>query len=170
MRVVSGQFRGRRLASPEGRDTRPTTEKVREAVFNALGSLDRIIDAEVVDLYAGTGALGLEALSRGAAHCTFVENDRAALEALRHNIEHLGVGDRARVIRGDALTSARTLAGDLVLADPPYGADPWEELLSVTPVDLVVAEAPASVTAPEGWKELRSRRYGRTWVTFLERE
>jgi 16S rRNA (guanine966-N2)-methyltransferase len=80
------------------------------------------------------------------------------------------VGDRARVIRGDALASARTLAGDLVLADPPYGVDPWEELLSVTRVDLVIAEAPATVTAPEGWTELRSRRYGRTWVTFLERE
>jgi len=170
MRVVSGQFRGRRLISPQGRDTRPTTEKVREAVFNALGSVDRIVDAAVVDLYAGTGALGLEALSRGAAHCTFVENDRAALEALRHNIEHLGVDDRARVIRGDALTSARTLTGDLVLADPPYGVDPWDELLSVPPVDLVVAEAPSPVTAPEGWTELRSRRYGRTWVTFLERE
>jgi 16S rRNA (guanine966-N2)-methyltransferase len=170
MRVVSGQYRGRRLASPEGRDTRPTTEKVREAVFNALGSLDRIVDAEVVDLYAGTGALGLEALSRGAAQCTFVENDRAALEALRHNIEHLGVGDRARVIRGDALTSARTLSGDLLLADPPYGVDPWTELLALTSIDLVVAEAPSAVVAPEGWTELRSRRYGRTWVTFLERE
>ena len=170
MRVVSGQYRGRRLASPEGRDTRPTTEKVREAVFNALGSLDRIVDAEVVDLYAGTGALGLEALSRGAAQCTFVENDRTAIEALRHNIEHLGVGDRARVIRGDALTSARTLSGDLLLADPPYGVDPWAELLALTSIDLVVAEAPSAVVAPEGWTELRSRRYGRTWVTFLERE
>ena len=95
MRVVSGQLRGRRLVSPEGRDTRPTTEKVREAVFNALGSLDLVDDAEVIDLYAGTGALGLEALSRGAARCTFVENDRAALEALRHNIDHLGVADRS---------------------------------------------------------------------------
>ena len=169
-RVGPGQLRGRRHISRRGGDTRPTTEGGGEAVYEGRGSLDRIGDGAVGDRCAGTGALGLEGLWRGAAHCTFVENDRAALEALRHNIEHLGVSDRARVIRGDALTSARTLTGDLVLADPPYGVDPWDELLSVTPVDLVVAEAPSPVTAPEGWTELRSRRYGRTWVTFLERE
>lgn len=170
MRVVSGQFRGRRLVSPEGRDTRPTTEKVREAVFNALGSLDLVDDAEVVDLYAGTGALGLEALSRGAARCTFVENDRAALEALRHNIDHLGVADRSRVVRGDALSAVGSLAGDLLLADPPYGVAPWEELLASTTADFVVAEAPTEVAAPDGWEAVRARRYGRTWVTFLERK
>jgi len=158
------------LVSPEGRDTRPTTEKVREAVFNALGSLDLIVDAEVVDLYAGTGALGLEALSRGAARCTFVENDRAALEALRHNIDHLGVGDRARVLRSDALSAVGSLGGDLILADPPYGATPWHELLTATTADFVVAEAPTEVEPLDGWEAVRARRYGRTWVTFLERK
>ncbi len=150
MRVVSGQFRGRRLVSPEGRDTRPTTEKVREAVFNALGSLDLVDDAEVIDLSAGTGALGLE--------------------ALRHNIDHLGVADRSRVVRGDALSAVGSLAGDLLLADPPYGVAPWEELLASTTADFVVAEAPTEVAAPDGWEAVRARRYGRTWVTFLERK
>ena len=86
MRVVAGELRGRRIDAPPGLDTRPTTDKVREAVFNALGSLDLIRDATVADLYAGSGALGIEALSRGAAHCTFVERDRTALRTLRGNL------------------------------------------------------------------------------------
>ncbi len=96
MRVVAGELRGRRIDAPPGNDTRPTTDKVREATFNALGSLDLVRDALVVDLYAGSGALGIEALSRGAAHCTFVERDRSALRTLRDNLAALGLDDRSR--------------------------------------------------------------------------
>ncbi|HWL41681.1 MAG TPA: 16S rRNA (guanine(966)-N(2))-methyltransferase RsmD [Ilumatobacter sp.] len=169
MRVVAGELRGRRIEGPPGNDTRPTTDKVREAVFNALGSLDLVRDAVVADLYAGSGALGIEALSRGAASCTFVERDRTALRTLRANLDHLGLGSRTSVMTGDARALAPGIAADLVLADPPYGFDKWAELLAAVRADFVVAEAGREVAAPPGWTAVRAKRYGRTWVTFLER-
>jgi len=170
MRVVAGELRGRRIDAPPGTDTRPTTDKVREATFNALGSLDLVRDGLIVDLYAGSGALGIEALSRGAAHCTFVERDRSALRTLRSNLADLGLDDRSRVVAGDALVLARGLEADVVLADPPYGFDRWDDLLSIVPGPFVVAEAGSELPAPDGWSIARSKRYGRTWVTFLERD
>src|SRR5215510_12005244 len=138
MRVVAGELRGRRIEAPEGTNTRPTTDMVREAVFNALGSADVVRDARVADLFAGSGALGIEALSRGAAHCTFVERDRAALRTLRANLDHLGVADRARVVPGDALVMAGGVDAELVLADPPYAFDRWAELLGALGAAFVV--------------------------------
>src|SRR5512141_2155348 len=105
MRIIAGSHRGRRIVAPRGRDTRPTSDRVREAVFNLIGPVD---GADVLDLFAGSGALGLEALSRGAASATFVEADRAAAEAIVSNIEKLGL-EGARVYREDA---ARRLASD----------------------------------------------------------
>ncbi len=147
---------------------------VREAVFNALNSLDLIRDAMVADLYAGSGALGIEALSRGAAHCTFVERDRAALRTLRSNVAELGVDDRSKVVPGDALVLVAALDVDIVLADPPYDFDRWPDLLAATKAPFVVAEAgrPLDRLDPEsipGWTVTRTKRYGRTWVTFFER-
>lgn len=172
MRVVAGGLRGRRFEAPPGLDTRPTTDKVREAVFNALGSLDLVRDAVVVDLFAGSGALGIEALSRGAAECVFVERDRAALRVLRANLGDLGLDDRSRVVQGDAAGPAGRIDADLVLADPPYGFDGWEALLSGLGAPFLVAEAGASLEELDGvngWRVVRSKRYGRTWVTFFER-
>jgi 16S rRNA (guanine966-N2)-methyltransferase len=169
MRVVAGELRGRKLSAPSDGSIRPTTDKVREAVFNALASLDVIVDARVADLYAGTGALGIEALSRGAAHCTFVERGRSALAVIKDNIASLGVGDRARVVVGDPLAVASQLDVDVVFADPPYGFDAWARLLGAVTSDFVVAEASAPVPAPPGWEQGRVKRYGRTWVTFLHR-
>jgi 16S rRNA (guanine966-N2)-methyltransferase len=171
MRVVAGELRGRRFEAPPGLDTRPTTDKVREAVFNALGSLDLVRDATVADLFAGSGGLGIEALSRGAAHVTFVERDRQALRILRDNLRALGLEADSRVVPGDAVASARGLDVDLVLADPPYDFDRWVELLAATRAPFVVAEAGRrldGLDAP-GWSATRARRYGRTWVTFFER-
>ena len=170
MRVVAGELRGRKLAAPAGGSIRPTTDKVREAVFNALASLDVIVDARVADLFAGSGALGIEALSRGAAHCTFVERDRGALSVIDDNIATLGLRDRSRVRAGDALAVAASLGDvDVVFADPPYDFVAWPRLLDVVRADLVVAEAPAEVSAEPGWEQGRVKRYGRTWVTFLHR-
>ncbi|QQS24429.1 MAG: 16S rRNA (guanine(966)-N(2))-methyltransferase RsmD [Actinomycetota bacterium] len=170
MRVVAGTLRGRRILAPEGRATRPTTDKVREAVFNALSSLGLVEDAAVADLYAGCGALGIEALSRGAATCVFVERDRDALTMLRTNLANLGLTERARVVPGDVGALAGTLAGlDLVLADPPYGFTGWDGLLGRLSAPFVVAESDEEVVGPDGWEAVRSRRYGRTWVTFLQR-
>jgi 16S rRNA (guanine966-N2)-methyltransferase len=173
MRVVSGELRGRRIDAPPGTSTRPTTDKVREAVFNALGSLDLVLDARVADLYAGSGALGIEALSRGAEHCTFVERDRTAVVVLRGNLRELDLADRATVVPGDARVHAANIDADLVFADPPYdsGADVelWEGLLGAVRAPFVVAESGRAIDPVAGWEIVRQKRYGRTWVTFLER-
>ena len=176
MRVIAGELGGRRLESPPGTSTRPTTDRVREAVFNALGSLALVEGAVVVDLFAGSGAMGLEALSRGAASCTFVERDRGAVRAITANIESLGVADRARVIVGDA-SAATTDRADLVIADPPYDFGDWERLIGAVGAPFLVLESGAPVgrllgagaLEAAGWEVTRERRYGRTWVTFLER-
>jgi len=170
MRVVAGEFRGRRLVAPATPATRPTTDKAREAIFNALASLDVVVDAAVADFYAGSGALGIEALSRGATHCTFVERDRSALSAVHDNIATLGVSGRTRVVSGDALVMARGIRVDLAFADPPYGFESWPQLLAAVDTGFVVAEAAAAVDAPAGWEQVRVKRYGRTWVTFLRRQ
>jgi 16S rRNA (guanine966-N2)-methyltransferase len=170
MRVISGEFGGRRLVAPEGTTTRPTTDKVRQAVFNSLGSMGVVEGAVVADLYAGSGALGIEALSRGAERCLFVERDRSALHALRDNIAALGLAERATVHATDVMAWVPAMRGvDIAFVDPPYAFDSWPALLALLQVDLVVAEADDPVDAPEGWEQLRSRRYGRTWVTLLQR-
>src|SRR5262245_65364854 len=139
MRVVAGELRGRRLVAPAAATTRPTTDKVREAVFNALMHLDVVVDARVVDLYAGSGALGIEALSRGAEHCTFVERDRTAVRAIDENVGALGLRGRARVLVADGITAAARLDADLAFADPPYGFDDWPRLLRAVQAPLLVA-------------------------------
>lgn len=170
MRVVAGALRGRRIESPQSDVTRPTTDKVREAVFNALMSIGVVEGARVLDAFAGTGAMGIEALSRGASHCTFVERDRTALSSLRRNIELLALGDVATVLQSDAM-SASVLAGDfdVVIADPPYGFSDWSRLLALVVAPFVVIESDHRVDAPDQWELVRERRYGRTMVTFLRR-
>lgn len=170
MRVVAGTARGRTLVAPAGDRTRPTSDRVREAVFNALWSRGALDGARVVDLFAGSGALGVEALSRGAAHVTFVDRDRSAVDAVRRNVEACEVGERATVV---AAPVERWLAGlgtgvrfDLAFCDPPYAFDGWDDLLAAIPADLVVIESGAPVELPEGWSERRRSRYGGTWVTF----
>ncbi len=119
LRIVAGVFGGRRLVAPRGEETRPTSERVREALFSILGPLDGLV---VLDLYAGTGALGLEALSRGANTAIFVEHARPAQEVVRRNIESLGVKDRTILLSMSAERAAAKISGpvDLVLVDPPY--------------------------------------------------
>jgi 16S rRNA (guanine966-N2)-methyltransferase len=125
MRIIAGEHRGRRIAAPPGERTRPMLDRVREALFSTLGDL--VADARVLDLFAGSGSLGLEALSRGATHARLVERDPRALAVLKANVELLGVGDRARVVRADALepgawheADAERTPYDLVFLDPPY--------------------------------------------------
>lgn len=159
--------------APAGVTTRPTTDKVRQAVFNSLESMGVLDGAVVADLYAGSGAMGIEALSRGAERCTFVERDRGALAALRANIAALDLADRSAVVVSDVTAWVPAMRGvDVVFVDPPYGDDVWDGLLRLlggAGVGLVVAEADREVHAPEGWVQRRTRRYGRTWVTLLER-
>ncbi|HQV58987.1 MAG TPA: 16S rRNA (guanine(966)-N(2))-methyltransferase RsmD [Ilumatobacteraceae bacterium] len=170
MRVIAGEFGGRTLESPAGESTRPTTDKVRQAVFNSLGSSGEIDGAVVADLFAGSGALGIEALSRGAASCVFVERDRNALRALDANIAKLQLADRARVVRSDVVAWVPSMRGvDLAFVDPPYAFAAWDQLLALIQAPVVVAESSAAITAPVGWELRRSRRYGRTWVSVLDR-
>lgn len=169
MRVVAGELGGRRLVAPNGTATRPTTDRVREAIFNSLGSAGVLDGALVADLFAGSGAIGIEALSRGAERCVFVERDRTARSALEENLDALGLNDRSKVVSSDALSVAGSLDADIVFADPPYDFDSWDELLGRVSAELVVAESGRSVQAPEGWQVTREKKYGRTRVTFLER-
>jgi 16S rRNA (guanine966-N2)-methyltransferase len=141
---------------------------VREAVFNALRSLDVVEGARVLDLFAGTGAMGIEALSRGAEHCVFVENDRAALVVLRKNIEHLGIGRQCTVIAADAVSvAAQQRDIDLLIADPPYGFTDWARVLRGVTAGLVVLESGRNIDAVSGWETVRAKKYGRTHVAFL---
>ena len=172
MRVIAGTARGRALASPSGHTVRPTADRVRQATFNALESRDAVIGARVLDLFAGTGAMGIEALSRGAEHCTFVENNKAALAVIRTNLEILGFETRAMVIGNDVLRYLQqpVRAIDLALVDPPYTFEGWTAVLAaLRNVELVVVET-GSVFAPEGWVILRQQRYGGTVVTLTTPE
>ncbi len=168
MRIVAGELRGRKISAPDGNTTRPTTDMAREAIFNALTSLNAIVDARVLDLFAGSGALGIEALSRGARHCTFIERDRDALKSLQDNIKKLGLDDRTTVIRGDAsIAAAKVVDIDLVMVDPPYEYVDWQGLLAKIKAPLVVAESNREIKEIKGWESVRSKRYGRTHVTYL---
>jgi 16S rRNA (guanine966-N2)-methyltransferase len=146
VRVIAGHYRGRRLAAPRGTDVRPTSDRVREALFSILGSLE---GQRVLDLFAGSGALAIEALSRGAASAVLVENDRDALAAIRANLAPLGDA-AADVVRADALTWLRQGRGpyDLVFLDPPYSsarklAEPLSQALPavLSPNALIVSES-----------------------------
>jgi 16S rRNA (guanine966-N2)-methyltransferase len=171
MRIVAGTAGGRKLVVPSGETTRPTSERVREAIFNSLYSIDAIEDASVLDLFAGSGALALEALSRGAARATLVETDRDALNAIYDNIEALGFDNETRVVPGEALGYlGRADSHDLVLLDPPYGFDDWEVLLAAIDNGLagavIVIESDREVVMPESWEIHRVKRYGSTVVTL----
>jgi 16S rRNA (guanine966-N2)-methyltransferase len=180
MRVIAGSLKGRPLVAPRGHRTRPTADQVRIALLDALGPW--LPGARVLDLFAGSGAIGFEALSRGAAHATFVERDAQAIVALRRNTDALGVRARTRVVRGEVARELRRLAGtgerfDVVFLDPPYEVD----LVRVTLGHLgdgLVTDAGAIVVAQHFTKQpppetigcltmIRTRRFGETTLSFF---
>jgi 16S rRNA (guanine966-N2)-methyltransferase len=171
VRVVAGEARGRRLVAPEGRDIRPTGARVREAIFNALTSLDAIDGATVLDLFAGSGALGIEALSRGASHATFVERDRRTRRVIDTNLAATGLGDRATVIVQPAEqflaeTAAAGAQFGVAVLDPPYAYDRWHDLLAQVPCDLAVIETDRQLELPGRWELVRNKWYGSTLVVI----
>ena len=178
-RIVTGSLKNRRLAVVEGTEVRPTALRVREALFDILASRDRIENATVLDLFAGTGAIGIEALSRGASFVTFVEADRAAARAIGDNLERFGEAKRARVIAGDATRLGRpSMPFDLVYLDPPYGSDLGAKALRALTAEgwlaegaLLVWETPSTTPVPgvEGYALADERRYGAARLLFLER-
>lgn len=167
MRVVAGTARGVRLDGPDDSRIRPTSDRVREAVFNALYSLGGVEGWNVVDLFAGTGAMGIEALSRGAASCRFVEQDRRALALIETNLDRCGFADRARIERADA--AAWRGEADLVIADPPYAFDGWDALAAGVDSEWLLAESDRAVDPGDGWQLVRSRAYGGTVISLARR-
>jgi 16S rRNA (guanine966-N2)-methyltransferase len=182
LRIVAGDLRGRKIDVPPGSGVRPTPDRVREALFSILA--DRLAGASVLDLFSGSGALGLEALSRGAAAVTFVEADRAVARVLSTNVGRLAPGRTARVVVGDALAvvGGPGLRGgpfDLVLADPPYAEDLADRILEalagcsglLTRGAWIVLEGEASeppVPGPASMRHVRRARYGRTALDFYQ--
>jgi len=180
VRIIAGQFRGRALASvgkgDKGAHLRPTTDRVRESLFSVLTHLGVIDGARVLDLFAGTGALGLEALSRGAAHVTFVDDGRVATGLIRQNIALTNCASQTKLIKRDAtrLGACARAPFDLVFIDPPYGQGLGTRALEVVqaggwlaPGALVVIEESTPMQAPEGFEVLNTRKYGDTHVTLL---
>lgn len=180
-RVVAGDFRGRRLKTLPGVGTRPTAERAREGLFGWLGT--RVVGASILDLFAGTGTVGIEALSRGAAHVTFVERAAAATAVLRRNLKDLGLLGPARVLTLDARGGLRRLGRqgirfDLIFADPPYASD-WTRRLAndlrvvdvLAPTGILVVERARAAGASSGGEILKlkgSRTYGGTTFDWYE--
>ncbi len=174
VRIIAGEWGGRRIQAPPGAGVRPTTDRIREAWMGAIGG--RIEGARVLDLFAGTGALGLEALSRGATEAVFVERARSALRLLEQNIEALGAGTQARIVRADAvryLERAGEERFDLALADPPYGKGYAATLLRRAAERPFARELWVEHRSREPLPELpglRQRRYGDTTLTIWEQD
>jgi 16S rRNA (guanine966-N2)-methyltransferase len=175
MRIIAGSRKGHKIQAPRGRDTRPTSDRVRENVFNILGPLD---GATVLDLYAGSGAMGLEALSRGATRAVFVERDGDAARTIERNLDKLRLS--ATILRQDAVTALAAEAGagrkyDLVLVDPPYEmyTDVQPKLARylpsvVAPDGVVVVETDARIEPELPLPQRTSRKYGQARITVFE--
>jgi len=181
MRVIGGRLKGRRLHAPGGRQTRPTSDRLRESLFNILihGETTPLSGARVIDLFAGSGALGIEAISRGAAAAIFVETARPALTALERNVAELGIDKQIRILRSDAtrLPSARASV-DIAFLDPPYGKSLAEPALAALLTggwlalgSTVVVESGAdeNVEVPRELKQLHARRVGQSTVHIFRR-
>ena len=175
MRIIAGRFGGQTLQSPPGHLTRPSTARTRESLFSLVDSRIYIEDAEVLDLFCGTGALGLEAISRGASLVTFVEQDPEVLDYARQNAEKLGVEDRCIFISGDAVEYLRRYSGpelDLIMADPPYKLEAMREIPDLAVPHLDVDGVLTLEHSTHDWFDdhprlMTSRPYGRTVVSIF---
>lgn len=180
MRVISGRFRGRRLEAPRSDETRPTADRVRESVFSMLASRRSFDDARVLDLYAGSGALGFEALSRGASFVLFVERDGSALDCIASNAQSLGVADCIERSAQEVVPFLQLAAGraaeqdgfDFVFADPPYGigVESLPDLVApiLRPGGFLVVEHDQSTSFADQSKLVTTRRFGRTFVSLFD--
>lgn len=176
MRIISGRLGRKRIKAPSGHRTRPTTDKAREAIFNLLESRIHLTDGHVLDLFAGTGALGLEAISRGAAHVTFVESDRRVLEVARENAQSLEVEDQGLFIQADAVGHLEEYTGppfDVIFADPPYELEAMERLPELAlehlrePYGVFSLEHDTRIWFDDHPNLQTQRAYGRTIVSLF---
>ena len=179
MRIISGSARGRKLMSPEGMETRPTSDRVKESVFNIISPY--VYGAVVLDLFAGSGALGVEALSRGAETAVFVENNASAQKVLKKNIELARFEDKSKVFGCgfDAYLNSSAVKFDIVFLDPPYKSGYYKKALELirdksllSEEGIVVAEYEFGQTLPAvlGYELLKDRKYGKTSVAVLKKE
>ena len=183
MRIISGELRGRRLKAPTGLATRPTSDRLREALFNILGA--EAVGSRVLDLYAGSGAVGLEAVSRGAESVVFVEHSRRALALLEENVEHCGARDAVRIVPKDAVAALKALASqglefDIVYVDPPYDAGLYAPTLGllgtgglVAPDGVVVVERHTHQHLAPEYGDLRHYRdvtHGGSTLAFFRKD
>lgn len=180
MRIITGSAKGLLLKAPRGMNTRPTTDRVKESLFSILG--DIVVDAKVLDIFAGTGNLGLEALSRGANHAVFVDQSRESIAVIQENALHTRLNDQSTIIKADVVRQLRQLSltnhsFDLVFCDPPYNKGYVQQVLEILdssslllPQAIVVIEHSQHETIAPTWNHLevrRSERYGETLITFL---
>lgn len=178
MRVISGKAKGHKLVAPEGLDTRPTTDRIKETLFNIIAP--DIYECEFLDLFSGSGSIGIEALSRGAQKAVFVDNGKIALEAIEYNLNHTKLSDNAEIIRTEVLPAIKMLGSknvkfDIIFMDPPYMASLYKQtLMAILEANLlkkdgyIIAEHPAKVELPvvEGFKIVRTKDYKKTVMSF----
>lgn len=170
MRVIAGSARGRKLQAPEGSSTRPITDRAKEGIFNMLLPIIELDDCRVLDLFAGSGSFGIEALSRGAGHVTFVERNRGAVATIQRNLDSIGFSDRATVLNASVESVVRTAAPvELAFCDPPYADDVWAELMPLIPAEVLVGHAEFEIPLADGWTELKRRDYSRSRILIAER-
>jgi len=176
LRIISGSLGGRLIAAPDGKKTHPMSERIRNALFNSLGDVEGL---RVLDAFAGTGALGIEALSRGAEHATFIERDRLAQKILQENIESLGIAENAKIIKAPVASWINTYEGpkfDLILADPPYHDPQFSTALKLTgllkPNGLMVLSHAGRSESPSesGVVVVDNRGYGNAALTYFRLE
>ena len=168
--MIAGTARGRKLLAPAGRTTRPITDRAKEGIFNMLLPIIELDGCRVLDLYAGSGSFGIECLSRGAGHVTFVERNRAAAAVIQDNLDALGLADDATVLTASVESVVRTAAPvELAFCDPPYADDVWAELLPMIPAEVLVGHAEFDIPLTPEWTELKRRTYSRAHIVIAER-
>ena len=170
MRIVAGTARGRKLTVPSNSKIRPTKDRVREAIFNSLHSYGLIEDLHYLDLFAGTGSLGLEALSRGANSVVFVDNNELSVNTITHNLEMLGFDNKAEVRYQDATMYLKEKKDfDVAILDPPYEFGLWNELLSQIKSKVVVIETSQKIAVNKSWDIIKEQNYGQSNVLIARK-
>ena len=171
MRVISGSAKGRKLVVPSGDHVRPTKDRVKEAIFNSLHSYGLVESRSFLDLFSGTGSLGIEALSRGAKSVVFIDHHAEAINCIILNVEKLNYGSTSKILKTDALSFLeRDDYFDVALLDPPYKYEHWGTLLKQVNAHSIVIESSEQVTLESDWEIIKSQKYGQTNLLIASRQ
>ena len=171
MRVISGSAKGRKLVVPSGDHVRPTKDRVKEAIFNSLHSYGLVENRSFLDLFSGTGSLGIEALSRGAKSVVFIDHHAEAIDCIILNVEKLNYGSTSKILKMDALSFLeRDNYFDVALLDPPYKYEHWGTLLKRVNAHSIVIESSEQVTLESDWEIIKSQKYGQTNLLIASRQ